>query len=285
MIDREGSRAVAVTNPEGEATFTDLRPGIYSISAEADGYLPVERKVDVGSIGCVEVRLGMMLDRRIKGRVLTSDGHPAADVQIQVRSIERPVWDEAQSVKTDADGNYEFRYFIQPGGYHVGVNLDHPPTLENPYTRWFSPGTDNPQTATPVYFADVQETKQYDLVLPSRQKERLIQGTVITPDGQPVAGALVSILDAQWLWRPAVVETRADSNGQFVLQALDAVRYRLHAVASVTGIGPRPFASAFPKSAEPMDVMPGKEPVSARLVITRQGDSVREDRQRGFNQR
>ena len=39
--------------------------------------------------------------------------------------------------------------------------------------------------------------------------ERLIQGTVVTPEGQPVPGALVSILDAQWLWRTAVAEVRS----------------------------------------------------------------------------
>jgi hypothetical protein len=178
-----------------------------------------------------------------------------------------------------------FAASFRGGGYYLGINLDHPATLENPYTRWFFPGTNNLAAATPLYFGDAPESKHHDLMLPARQHERLIQGTVIAPQGQPVPGALVSLLDTQWLWRTAVAEVRTDNNGQFLLRALDGTRYRLHAVTSITGLAPRPFASAFPNSADPIDVLPGTEPVNARLVISRQGDSVREDRQRGFDQR
>jgi hypothetical protein len=169
-INGEGSQTAASTDAAGEATFASLQRGTYSISAEAEGYFPAQRQVEIPAKGCAEVRMPMMLDRRIQGRVLTSDGRAAAGVQIQVRPIERPVWDQAESVTTDAEGNYEFRRFIQGGGYFLGVNLDHPPTLENPYTRWFFPGTNNLGVATPLYFGDAPETKYHDLMLPPRRE-------------------------------------------------------------------------------------------------------------------
>jgi len=110
----------------------------------------------------------MMLDRRIRGRVISKEGLPVAGVQLQVHSINRAIWESnGENVTADAEGNYEFGRFIESGGYYLGINLDRPATLENPYARWFFPGTENVATATVIYFSEAPETKHYDLVLPN----------------------------------------------------------------------------------------------------------------------
>jgi hypothetical protein len=45
ITEREGSRYPGLTNASGEALFTDLSPGEYTIHAQSDGDLPDDPKV------------------------------------------------------------------------------------------------------------------------------------------------------------------------------------------------------------------------------------------------
>jgi len=277
-LEGMGERYVASTDSGGEARFDGIPPGKYKVTGTLEGYKSFQPTVELGSKGCAEVRMGMMLDRRIRGRVISKEGLPVAGVQLQVHSINRAIWESnGENVTADAEGNYEFGRFIESGGYYLGINLDRPATLENPYARWFFPGTENVATATVIYFSEAPETKHYDLVLPERQSDRLIQGSVFTPDGRAASGARVSILDSRWLWHSPVAEVVADVNGRFLLHGLNGTQYRLHAVLGVPRFG------TF--SAEPVNVMPGDQSLDLKLVLTRSGDAMREDRQKGFDQR
>ncbi len=277
-LEGMGNRYVASTDAAGEARFDGMPPGKYKVTGTLEGYKSFQPTIELGSKGCAEVQVGMMLDRRIRGRVITKEGLPAAGVQLQVRSINRPIWESnGENVTADAEGNYEFGGFMESGGYYLGINLDRPATLENPYARWLFPGTENVAAATVIYFSEAPETKHYDLVLRERQKDRLIQGSVFTPDGRAASGARVSILDSRWLWHSPVAQVVADGNGRFLLHVLDGTQYRLHAVMGV------PLFGTF--SAEPVNVMPGDQSLDLKLVLTRSGDTIREDRQKGFGQR
>src|SRR5258708_14758490 len=98
----------------------------------------------------------MLLDRRIVGRVLTRAGRPAANVMIEVLPAHPGPNDSPiahDSATTDVDGQYEFEY-LRTGDYYLGVNLDRPPFRENPYARWFFPGTEEPARATIVHLPE-----------------------------------------------------------------------------------------------------------------------------------
>jgi Carboxypeptidase regulatory-like domain len=268
-----GSHYAASTDTAGQAKFGGLPPGEYKVTAESEGYLPADRTVQLHAKGCAEVRFLMALDRRVTGRVITKDGLPAAGVEVQVRPTQEMGGD---SVKTDAEGRYELRHF-RAGGYYLGINLNHTPTLENPYTRWFYPGTEDPASAAIVYFAESPETQRFDLTLPDRQKDREIEGIVLWPDGRPAVDARLSVLDPRWLWQAAVAQVSADATGRFRLHVFDGTKYRLHAVA----FGGSPNQTI---SAEPVDIQPGDDPLSLRLALTRPGDSLYEDQRKGVEQ-
>ena len=272
-IEGNGVRYELTTDAAGEATLGGVPPGEYKLRAERDRYLPVERTLQVHAKGCAEMPLFMALDRRIQGRVFTKDGLPAANVRVESRPTQDMLGD---TVNTDQDGRYELRHFTA-GGYYLGINLQQPPTVNNPYTRWFYPGTENIDRAAVIYFSEEAENKQYDLVLPEVQHERTAEGTVFWPDGRPAAGALVLVLDSRWLWQSFVSRATVDANGHFALRGLlDGTQYRLHAVAAPPRSGLI--------SAEPVDVQPGKDPLNLMLVLSKPGSSANEDQRKGVEQ-
>jgi hypothetical protein len=107
----------------------------------------------------------------------------------------------------------------------------------------------------------------FDLILPETQKDRIIEGVVVWPDGRP-ARASLHLEDPRWPGRAAFGS--ADADGHFLLHSLDGTLYRLHAVGGESSI------SAF--SAEPVEIQPNGAPLKLRLVLTRPGDSFRQER-------
>lgn len=273
QLESGDSHYAAVTGADGDARFHGLPPGEYKVSGDLEGYFPLERALKLHAKGCAEVLMPMALDRRITGRVFTKDGQPAPGVVVQAQRPQDPSGD---SVKTDAEGRFELRHF-SVGGYYLGVNLSTQPNLQMPYPRWFYPGTADPAQAAVIFFSDKPEIQHYDLTLPSPQRERIVAGTIFWPDGRPASGAGLVLLDTAWLWREASAQTTADGQGHFTLRVLDGTAYRLHAVVHVGSPGD-------PRSAEPVDIQPGTDPLNLRVIVTRSGDSVAEDRRRAAEQ-
>jgi hypothetical protein len=260
----------ALTDRAGRATLAGLTPGEYTVQWASDGYTSGNRKVQIHAKGCAEVPVTMLLDRRILGRVLTRAGLPAAKVMIEMVPAHPGPDDSpiAQNYATsDLDGHYEFEY-LRTGDFYLGVNLDHPPSPENPYARWFFPGTEEPAGATIVHLPETPGVQTFDLILPEPQKDRIIEGVVVWPDGQP-ARARLPLEDPRW---PGYASFESsDGDGHFLLHSFDGTLYRLHAVGGESSI------SAI--SAEPVEIQPSSAPLKLRLILTRPGDSFRQERE------
>ena len=260
----------ALTDSAGRATFAGLPPGEYTVQWASEGYKSGNRKVQIHAQGCAEVPVTMLLDRRILGRVLTRAGLPAAKVMIEMVPAhpgpnDSPIAQDCAI--SDLDGHYEFEY-PRTGDYYLGVNLDRPPSLENPYARWFFPGTEEPAGATIVHLPETPGVQRFDLILPEPQKDRIVEGVVVWPDGQP-ARASLPLEDPRWPGWAAFGST--DGDGHFLLHSFDGTLYRLHAVGGDSSI------SAF--SAEPVEIQPSSAPLKLRLILTRPGDSFRQERE------
>src|ERR1035437_5376928 len=158
--ERDGSRYPALTNAAGDAMFTGLPPGAYTIHAELDGDLPDDPRLQLNPTGRPDVTLYRIL--RINGRVTTGNSEPAARIEVQLRSTEDVPGDSAM---TGPDGRYQLR-IVKAGQYYLGINLNHTPTQDTPYPRWFYPGTDDLASATTIAFSGRPEMRTYDLTLP-----------------------------------------------------------------------------------------------------------------------
>jgi hypothetical protein len=108
----------------------------------------------------------------------------------------------------------------------------------------------------------------FDLILPEPQKDRIIEGVVAWPDGRPARTSL-RLEDPRW---PGYASFgSSDGAGHFLLHSFDGTLYRLHAVGGESSI------SAV--SADPVDIQPGSTPLKLRLILTRPGDSFRQERE------
>jgi hypothetical protein len=258
----------ALTDSRGRATFAGLPPGEYIVQWASDGYKSGNRKVQIHAQGCAEVPVYMMLDRRVLGRVLTRAGLPAAKVTIEMVPVHPgPNGSEAERATSDVDGLYEFEY-VRTGDFYLGVNLDRPSSPDLQYGQWYFPGTADPAGATIVHLPETPGVQTFDLILPEPQKDRIIDGVVLGADGQP-ARARLRLEDPRWPGRAAF--GNADADGHFLLHSFDGTLYRLHAVGGESSI------SAI--SAEPVEIQPSSAPLKLRLILTRTGDSFRQERE------
>ncbi|HWB97257.1 MAG TPA: hypothetical protein VG672_11155 [Bryobacteraceae bacterium] len=258
VAEREGSRYTALANAAGEALFSALAPGTYIIHAESDGDLPDDPRVEVYAKGCLDVPLFRTL--RINGRVMKNDGLPAARVYVEVRSTDGR---SDSGAMTGPDGRYELR-IIRPGQYYLGVNLNHSPTRETPYPRWFYPGTADPAAAAKIDFSGKPAAQTCDLILPDRQPERIIEGIVLQANGTPRPRAVVNASDDS---QSFVDQAIADPAGRFILRLFAGLPYRLLAVWP----GDTP-ADAF--SSKPIDLRPDSQPLTLRITLTEPGNAL-----------
>jgi hypothetical protein len=266
IADGERSRHLAASNAAGDAMFASLQPGDYGIHAESDGDLPDDPRVQIHAKGCQDVTLFRAL--QIRGRVTTKSGQPAARVAVNFRATEDSYGD---GVMTRPDGQYEMR-IVKPGHYHLGINLNHTASRETPYPRWFYPGTEDPALATPIDFSGKPEVRTYDIVLPDRQPEREIEGTVLTRDGQPGPRSVVTAFDTA---KNFVAQGIAAQDGRFTLQVFAGIPYRLYAVG-----GGSTSNDAF--STAPIDIEPGTDRLNLRLILTQPGNVFLENGRNTF---
>lgn len=277
-IEGQGLRKTAMTNRNGAYVFGGLPPGDYRVTATLDGYTMEEGNApaSVHGKGCAAVPVALQLDRIVTGRILTRDGLPAAGVTVEAVPT-RPRHENelpfpVDSGTTDANGRYELRR-LTTGEYYLGISLGRSPTEENPYTRWFYPGTEDPQGAALIHVADRPERQSFEMTVPARQKPRLIEGLVLWPDGRAVANAQVFLEDPRWPWQVSTVAVNTDSAGRFAAKALDGTKYRVQAVAVANGS----------YSAEPVAVEPGESAARVTLVLTRKGYSPAEQVGKGLD--
>jgi hypothetical protein len=261
-----GLRHRAITNAAGEAVFTGLPAGEYTLHAESDGDLPEDPKIQLQGKGCKDVTLFRIL--RITGRVLAKNGLPANRVEVQLRSTDQKNANDGRM--TDRDGRYEL-HITRPGQYRVGINLNHTPTRDTPYPRWFYPGSEYEAGAEIINFTGKPNVLTYDFALPDPQSERMIEGIVLMPDGKVLPRARVTVFDSQ---DASIAQTIADADGRFLLRVFSEIAYRIHAVWP----GDRPGASV---SAMPIDIEPDSNPLSLKLILAQQGNSVLDGGKRG----
>ena len=201
----------ATTSADGGFEIGGLSAGILRLVAEADGYPSGEvaglEIGDDGDVGPVEIRLEAGAE--VSGRVLTSDGFPAAGASVTVRADSTP---EAPSRYFSAgdltDDRGEFGIEGTPLG-PATIRAEHDRLGDGAAELLVQPGTN-----------------AVTLILEQRGR---IHGRVVDGDGAPVAGARVELGKPGSVASPR--ETRTDVEGRFVFHWMEEGDYRLAAAA------------------------------------------------------
>jgi protocatechuate 3,4-dioxygenase beta subunit len=220
-------RGSATTDENGLFQIDDLHPsGSYILQAEAMGYRQ-EKQTRV-RFGEMTVEIAMIKQACVTGRVLAVDGSPVRSFEASLRRVSEPrpngeVYYEDIGVHVNftsqADGEYEL-CGLNPGTFVVVARAPN-------YA---------PTPSEVIKVVEGQSNTQVDIRM---NMGGTITGSVVGPDGLPVAGAQVSTHDDSFedaldsffenLVPTNVTErkTRTNSEGKFVLKLLTPETYQV----------------------------------------------------------
>jgi hypothetical protein len=165
----DGSEHVEFTDSNGRFEF-ELAPGSYDLTANTqDGLKEMEddfsrRSVPVIAQECLEVKIPMLADGKLAGRVRKANGKPASFIKVAIIPIS-PVHPQF-STDTDADGHFEVSG-RQPGEYLVGIGLLAPYDSIEWKTRVYYPGVRTREQAKVIDLSAGEWRTDINFKLPS----------------------------------------------------------------------------------------------------------------------
>jgi hypothetical protein len=223
----------AQTDEHGRYDISGVPPGVYELQAIPPGVFSardLRRRIEIRHpLACATANFDVKYDGRISGVALTSDGQPAAAVQVELVSGDALWISERLTTKSDRDGRFEFGE-LSPGRYGIGVSLRR--TIEPPilYPKTLYPGTPSETYAAILELGEGAHLQLEPLPLPPARQSRELTGTVVSPDGRPVSGASVSLTDGDIREHFVAISTRTDSGGRFRFTVHDGLSYMVRAL-------------------------------------------------------
>jgi hypothetical protein len=216
-ISDRGLTRLATTDDDGRFVVRDLPAGSFTVHASKSGFVPLyfgqrrpfERRATIllteGQQGFADVRLPRA--GAIVGRIVDASGEPVMGVTVHAlrrRMVEgqRRLQMVGSTDTTDDTGAYRI-YGLPPGEYFVAAS---PRRIEDVAGRVvaeavpgrgapiFYPGTANRDEALRVT-VDVSGEARADMQLNSVRTSR-VTGVVLTANGTPAAGAMISLISS-----------------------------------------------------------------------------------------
>lgn len=219
----------AITDAQGNFKIAGMPPSKYKVRIELPKGLSIynpEQEIEVHDRGCARASFYLEPDTRITGKVLDSQGLPAADVLMELVPTSR---DDGSPdyVKTDKNGRYEMK-LVRPGKYLLGVRVaGSAGATWMPYPQTFYPGVPDRSNATIITITEGQQFEANDLVLPPRFIERTLNGIVVDAEGKPVPDAIVWLKENQYQDSDMPYRRETDKDGRFSYTVYEGIKYKL----------------------------------------------------------
>jgi len=220
---------VALTDAEGRYEFRELPAGRFTLNASKSGYVSVQygqtrpfeqgRPIELADKQVLaKTDVAMPRGGVISGRIVDEFGDPLPDALV---SAMRQTWSNGRrrllptgrTSQTNDLGQYRM-YGLPPGEYYISASLRNTDitimdaallggpssgasgsTPSSGYAPTYFPGTTTATSAQRVTVAVGQEAQNTDFALAPVRLAR-ITGTVMTSDGKPLDGGMVSAMPA-----------------------------------------------------------------------------------------
>jgi hypothetical protein len=238
--------------PFGIHTGDGALPGTYAVTAQCQGFVP--RSYPPIAITDKDVTAVWEVDRgaTVRGKVTTRAGEPIDGARIIARPQNSERFADGQFVWSGPDGSYALRG-MQPGSHRVEVTSARAPAPEAGFQIEVAAGA----------------VVERNLVL---DDGGTIQGTVVDPQGAPVAGMYVQTRVASERFpRLSRNECRADGTGAFACIALAPGDYR---VSAASNRFPRPPMPGSDDGGQLVTVR-ANETATVKLVVAAQSGAIK----------
>jgi hypothetical protein len=230
VLKGSGRTLRAVADAAGHFRFDEVRPGQYTLTAIAPGYVQRgEFTLSVPQGGCGLAEAGVFTNASISGTVLKHDGTPAVGAKIGLLdtdpALARPHDDPRQRV-TDSSGRFSLTN-LPSGRFLLGVNIDGIDRYPGAIPPTFYPGVTSPGHAAVIALRPNEARKNLTLRLPPPREMREVRIQLKWPDGLVAKDGAI---DA-WL-RKDIYESQYDlRDGVAVLRLMKGVDYWITAGA------------------------------------------------------
>jgi protocatechuate 3,4-dioxygenase beta subunit len=218
-IEGNGAKLELTTDASGYFETFDLAPGTYRVTTGVTGKL---RRADaqtvelargrVASVGVLATSMGSL-----RGRVVDRDGAPVDDIAVNILPAGGGgAPDSNDYVSTDESGAFAFDE-VPAGEYVIAVNPEARPSLfASPFRPSYFPSAPARAEARVVAVEEGRAVELGDFVLQERYPTIAVRGVVTTADGAPVAGAYVSLTQADG---DSARSVQTDAAGRFETRA------------------------------------------------------------------
>jgi 5-hydroxyisourate hydrolase-like protein (transthyretin family) len=233
LLRGPGASRDAQTDEHGRYDIAGVPAGIYELQAIPPAVFSarnLQHRVNIpDSRACVAADFRVQYDGRISGVALTSDGQPAAAVQVELISGDALWISERLTTKSDRDGRFEFEE-LSPGRYGIGVSLRR--TIEPPilYPKTLYPGTPTETYAAIIELGEGDHLQLEPLRLPPALESHELAGVVLWPDGRLASGVTVWLDDGERSDRIVASSLRTGSDGRFKFIVHAGLSYRVRAL-------------------------------------------------------
>ncbi len=178
----------AVTGADGTFRIGGVKPGEYFPLSQKPGFRPrldavFGREIRISAREDAPLlRLELIPPARLRGRVIGTDGKPAAKVQVAIAN------QYAYTTTTDAEGAFVFDN-LDPGSYGVLARANH--------VRTYYPATVDPALAEPIIVRAGEDLSGYQIRLQPAPRTYRVRGLVLDAAGKPAPKTVV-----EPLWSP-----------------------------------------------------------------------------------
>jgi len=243
-----GGGSDSVTDAEGRYRLKVPSPGIYNVLLEKFDKAPTKTAaaddgilVEAGKVSTSVLHLQQ--GRKIKGKVVNSDGGPTANIEVYCYSTARPHSGRVQSAITKDDGTFEF--FLPPGQayFYVVQHVKKPqlnpgeiPSIDgfaNAHLKVSATEDVEPIKLTLQAWEQSSESKPGDTgwlnrstpgtQIVRRTGNQDVTGTVVDSDGKPIKDAMV--------FRKYGPIVKTNEKGEFRVESLKGTQFIMYAFA------------------------------------------------------
>ncbi len=236
----EGEAVQKVIRPDSEGRFSvsGLQPGRYKVALRLPETLTTPRTEEVLTLadhGCGAVNWYILDNGRVSGRVINANGEPVA--RILVSLIKPGVTVEEFPIKLDRtnDDGYVSFSGVPRGTYNIAVNFDRFPEPNDPnkgYQPSFYPGVVDQRDAQAITVGAGEKLSDFEVRIPSKRADSVLNGTVVWADGSPVANAQLLIMDVTSTADNLPHRITADEQGQFKINGYSGQKWIIAATSN-----------------------------------------------------
>jgi len=230
-LGKPDSTRRAVTDSSGAFRTSELEPGDYEVHFEADDYVPVVRQPLRVAGGTVKLNVELAPSAAVRGRVLDEEGHPAAEVRIELYQYRGGRRNTAES---DRDGRFVLTR-LDAGGYAIVARPAAKPKDGTVFTPVWFPGFPGRAQAERIVVRPGADLSGYEIRL-RRVPAWKVRGKAVDEGGKPVQGAVIRLRPSDE-WAPDEGTVSSGADGVFEFASVRPGEWRLRASLGDTSEG------------------------------------------------